>query len=518
MVIVIMSPKARTDTDAEYQPSSDSDSSSSALDGESGSDVDEGTSSKSPPPKPRKATEQSKGDQGSNAAKASSAATALTTANPEQAKTAKGKRNKSDNPMESCGIPGMPYDAKVARRLDEYGRHLAHYFGLRASSNGRTEKEWTKGQLACILEATIKIFNDPAVVKHVQGPMRPSFADTKAGRAGLSVNNFVGVVTAWHAVRLMRAKPAFFAHTKLGPGAGVGTHVDVNNALHAWKVLLFLKREKQGNRLSSWRMKEDLAVPMRRHVPVGAALTQAGSSGSNPVDNCLRSFEEVFGLPLAEASRLQEAFENGNQDRTDGMDGDQELTWLEALVEEVSGPPIGLGERLTVVNILTSGPDKFLTKCVKADPLEQPPSVLADLPGLNEATAQGDALAATLDGEGEVRLSMQGNTARAPSLHDACTTLGVDPTTFELPLGEDQAPVGLKLYQVSGVAWMIGQEKGHICGGILVDDCGLGKTLQALSLVYCRGRNRLSSSGRYKPTLIVAPTTVIPVWIAEATR
>ncbi|KAL3454928.1 hypothetical protein BJX64DRAFT_295569 [Aspergillus heterothallicus] len=137
MVIVIMSPKARTDTNAKYQPSSDSDSSSSASDGESGSDVNEGTSSKSPPPKPRKATEQSKGNQGSNAAKASSAATASTTANPEQAKTAKGKRNKSDNPTESCGIPGMPYDAKVARRLDEYGRHLAHYFGLRASSNVR---------------------------------------------------------------------------------------------------------------------------------------------------------------------------------------------------------------------------------------------------------------------------------------------------------------------------------------------------------------------------------------------
>ncbi|KAL3454915.1 hypothetical protein BJX64DRAFT_295587, partial [Aspergillus heterothallicus] len=211
----------------------------------------------------------------------------------------------------------MPYDAKVTRRLDKYGRHLAHYFSLRASSNvrdlikdpalkpiiedyiadrqghwGRTEKEWTKGQLACTLEATIKIFNDPAVAKHVRGPMRPSFADAKAGRAGLSVNNFVGVVTAWHAVRLMRAKPAFFAHTKLGPGAGVGTHVDVNNALHAWKVLSFLKREKQGNRLSSRRTKEDLAVLMQRHVPVGAAPTQAGSSGSNPVNNRLCSFEE----------------------------------------------------------------------------------------------------------------------------------------------------------------------------------------------------------------------------------
>jgi SNF2 family DNA or RNA helicase len=58
------------------------------------------------------------------------------------------------------------------------------------------------------------------------------------------------------------------------------------------------------------------------------------------------------------------------------------------------------------------------------------------------------------------------------------------------------------------------QEKGPIEGGILADDRGLGKPLQALSLIYTRAR-KASPSARHKPTLIVAPTTVLPVWIKE---
>ncbi|KAL3458835.1 hypothetical protein BJX64DRAFT_265744 [Aspergillus heterothallicus] len=130
-------------------------------------------------------------------------------------------------------------------------------------------------------------------------------------------------MTAWHVVRLIQAKPAFFTHTKLGPGVGVGTHVNINNALHAWK-----------------RTKEDLVVLIRCYVPVGAAPTQAGLSSLNPVNNRLYLFKEVFRLPLAEASRLQEAFKNRNQDRIDRIDRDQELTRLKALVEEVSGVKI----------------------------------------------------------------------------------------------------------------------------------------------------------------------------------
>ncbi|MDQ4212778.1 DEAD/DEAH box helicase [Microbacterium capsulatum] len=53
----------------------------------------------------------------------------------------------------------------------------------------------------------------------------------------------------------------------------------------------------------------------------------------------------------------------------------------------------------------------------------------------------------------------------------------------------------------------------HRLGGILADDMGLGKTLQLLALIaHARG------SGGGAPWLVVAPTTVLPVWQREAER
>ena len=58
-------------------------------------------------------------------------------------------------------------------------------------------------------------------------------------------------------------------------------------------------------------------------------------------------------------------------------------------------------------------------------------------------------------------------------------------------------------YQKQGVMWMLNQEARGF-GGILADDPGLGKTLQALSLVY--------SSPDDSSTLIVVPTSIIGQW------
>jgi SNF2 family DNA or RNA helicase len=54
----------------------------------------------------------------------------------------------------------------------------------------------------------------------------------------------------------------------------------------------------------------------------------------------------------------------------------------------------------------------------------------------------------------------------------------------------------------------------HRLGGILADDMGLGKTLEALALI-CHAR-QADPGG--PPFLIVAPTSVVPNWAAEAAR
>ncbi len=71
----------------------------------------------------------------------------------------------------------------------------------------------------------------------------------------------------------------------------------------------------------------------------------------------------------------------------------------------------------------------------------------------------------------------------------------------------------LRPYQLAGCRWLALLWQ-HRLGGILADDMGLGKTLQALALIL---HAREAEPGA-APFLIVAPTSVVPNWAAEAGR
>jgi len=71
----------------------------------------------------------------------------------------------------------------------------------------------------------------------------------------------------------------------------------------------------------------------------------------------------------------------------------------------------------------------------------------------------------------------------------------------------------LRDYQRRGLAWLQTLARGSF-GGILADDMGLGKTLQVLAHVITEKR-----AGRLdKPCLIIAPTSLLFNWRAEAAR
>ena len=71
----------------------------------------------------------------------------------------------------------------------------------------------------------------------------------------------------------------------------------------------------------------------------------------------------------------------------------------------------------------------------------------------------------------------------------------------------------LRPYQRDGFGWLASLWELEL-GGILADDMGLGKTLQALALI-CHARERDPGVG---PFLVVAPTSVVSNWVAEAAR
>ena len=71
-------------------------------------------------------------------------------------------------------------------------------------------------------------------------------------------------------------------------------------------------------------------------------------------------------------------------------------------------------------------------------------------------------------------------------------------------------PELLRPYQRRGVEWM-----HHLCDvgchGLLADEMGLGKTLQVITLIASRPHND-------RPSVIVCPASVVPVWREEITR
>jgi superfamily II DNA or RNA helicase len=83
--------------------------------------------------------------------------------------------------------------------------------------------------------------------------------------------------------------------------------------------------------------------------------------------------------------------------------------------------------------------------------------------------------------------------------------------------GQAEPPEGLharlRPYQQDGFSWLAFLWKYQL-GGILADDMGLGKTLQCLALI-SHARQRDPATG---PCLIVAPTSVVANWAAEAAR
>ena len=118
--------------------------------------------------------------------------------------------------------------------------------------------------------------------------------------------------------------------------------------------------------------------------------------------------------------------------------------------------------------------------------------------------------------------------AASPDTHDKRNNGGVVRPNLNR---EYPVPAGLRAtlrpYQVEGFQWLSFLYEQRL-GGILADDMGLGKTVQALALLAHAIEEHRAASERttergesvepFAPFLVVAPTSVISNWAAEAER
>ena len=75
----------------------------------------------------------------------------------------------------------------------------------------------------------------------------------------------------------------------------------------------------------------------------------------------------------------------------------------------------------------------------------------------------------------------------------------------------DLVKIPLRDYQRNGLDWLVWLERNEL-GGILADDMGLGKTVQVLALLAER------PEGKRRPSIVVAPRSVVFNWLREAER
>lgn len=97
------------------------------------------------------------------------------------------------------------------------------------------------------------------------------------------------------------------------------------------------------------------------------------------------------------------------------------------------------------------------------------------------------------------------------------------PDTMDWQLPEPREVLGdlpssfratLRDYQADGVRWLAGMTAAGL-GAVLADDMGLGKTVQVLALESLE-RHRVSAGTQPRPTLVVAPLSLVRNWQLEA--
>jgi DNA repair protein RAD16 len=105
------------------------------------------------------------------------------------------------------------------------------------------------------------------------------------------------------------------------------------------------------------------------------------------------------------------------------------------------------------------------------------------------------------------------NRERAEQQHPKLRTMWDDlqlVPTLEVQKAEQPSSISrrLKPFQLEGLSWMVRQEKTQWRGGLLGDEMGMGKTIQAVSLI-------MSDYPAKQPTLVCVPPVALMQWSNE---
>jgi TATA-binding protein-associated factor len=92
------------------------------------------------------------------------------------------------------------------------------------------------------------------------------------------------------------------------------------------------------------------------------------------------------------------------------------------------------------------------------------------------------------------------------------TGVGVAPYTVPVPIAAELRP-----YQQEGISWLAFLRRSGL-HGVLADDMGLGKSLQAIVTIASSRHERRTQGHARVPSLVVCPSSLVSHWVHEITR
>ncbi|KAI9370901.1 hypothetical protein BJX61DRAFT_544160 [Aspergillus egyptiacus] len=476
-------------------------------------------------------------------------------------------------PTKPCKFVGIEYDQAFVDGLEGSAPKLAGAFGLKDTIqlwdlynadedfheliddyiNHRKANYGETNLLPkhlAVKPQVMEVAYSPELQPIFSAPAKPSIASAKIKPEMLAT-----VTVIWYVIRMVRTKPSLFPRSR----AINDIRLDRYDLLHGWKLLAFFWKQISSAKASKNPQRNQASRPTY-HRPAGVSTVV--ETASRPPTT-----EELFGLAtsdmLALAQREDNEAEELDEERLP-VASDMEVAEMiskgldSGKMSGLERPPMDAAVRSSLLKHMLLS-DSFGKYCILSEPestdvpdressdgsismittltTQAEASRLAKLTGPEQTemgaseepqepvepvepveSVESEAVENTdgEQGDNEPRPTMM-LSARPPSYHAACERLQLDADNpvLKQPGKSDVEVVQLKKWQVSGVSWMLDQESTPVGGGILGDNCGLGKTVQALSLILLAAEQPAPPETLFRPTLVLCQSVLIDTWLSE---
>ena len=276
---------------------------------------------------------------------------------------------------------------------------------------------------------------------------------------------------------------------------------DVNRA---FQLIKFFVKSKVSTRQPKGASKNDKAISVEWFPQPGEEPTSTQVEGGSQAI-AIKALEQMGRVDDESA---ESDAENDAHEAADPL----ESVWKEIPVDGADAlPRISKEEQLALLDSYSEGIDISFgdtqERAAQPNEVQQAMTAIATEQSADIEESGGDPGEIKVSDD-FVTLSRRMNTVSAPSTTypEACQYLSLDPR--HPCIGN----VTLRPFQVTGVDWMTRMEEHHGRSGILNDECGLGKTIQSLAMIALAATK---ASAPFKPTLVLAPSTLMDVWLRE---